>query len=219
MRCRREGQRVVKSGSMWWREVRPCFYRPVLPFIAVPAGPVRPPLRSALGGCQYVPRDGIASPNSCLAYLAFLDAQDYRLANHRARRRAEVRKAEKLFRVGRFASSVEFKAHAHPVYLEFHRRTHYAYLASRVKKTHFNRWTDAEFAEPGLIALGAWSGDSLVAVSLSRVIENAWVYSSFFATDAALRQNVASLLLNEVRTLAATVEGVTLRLSEYAEVA
>ena len=207
--CRLEGQSVVYSGGQWWREVRPCFFRPILPFLKAPIAPIRPPYRAFLGGFQYVPAAAAAaSANSHLDYLVFSDAGRYRLDNLRSSRRSQVRFAENLFRVRPFRTCAEFKASAHSVYLEFHKRTQYRYIASRVVKTHFDRWADAEFVDPGLVALGAWAGQTLVAVSLSRVIGDIWFYSTFFAADDALKQHVADLLLHNVRTLAVNLADV-----------
>jgi hypothetical protein len=69
---------------------------------------------------------------------------------------------------------------------------------------------DAEFRDQGLVALGAWSADSLVAVSLSRVVGQAWIYCTFFAFYDAVIGHVADLLLHHTRLLAAEVDGVTI---------
>ena len=208
--CRRGGQPVVQGSGTWWREVRPCFFRPLLPFLDVPSGRVGLPYRSALGGCQYPSRASSEHPNSNLAYVVFEDARDYCLERLRPKRRTQVRAAEKYFVITPASNSAEFKARAYPVYLEFHERTNYGYLDSRVRKAQFDRWVDAEFSDPGLVALGAWAGDSLVAVSLSRVVGEAWVYSSSFASNDALHRHVTNMMLHHVRCLAATVSGVTI---------
>jgi hypothetical protein len=144
-----------------------------------------------------------------LGYIAFADARNYCLERLKHGRRWEVRSAQKNFVIRPFSNKAEFQAHAYPLYLEFHDRTKYGYLENRVRKPQFDRWADAEFVDAGLVALGAWAGDSLVAASLSRVVGEAWVYSSFFASNDALRSHVASLMLHHVRCLAATVDDVS----------
>jgi len=206
--CRRSGQRLLRCGTTWWREVRPCFFRPFLPFLDVPSGSAGLPWRSALGGCQYPSGEGGPPPNSLLPYLAFEDAQGYSIQHLSPRLRRYVRAAERRYVIKPLMHSAEFKELAHPVYLEFHERTGYGYLDNRVRKPLFERWVDAEFADSGLVALGAWAGDSLVATGLSRVVGDAWVYSTFFATNDALHGHVANLMLHHVRTLASSVEGV-----------
>src|SRR5262245_14308737 len=67
---RRAGQALVKCGGTWWREVRPCFFRPIFPFLDVSSGRVRLPYRSAFGGCQYPSYQGSDAPNSILGYIA-----------------------------------------------------------------------------------------------------------------------------------------------------
>ena len=201
---------MVRCRGTWWREVRPCFYRPLLPFIDAPSGSAGLPGRAAFGGCQYGAFAGGEPPNSSLAYIVFADAQSYRLERLRHGRRWEVRSGEKRFAIKLLSDKDEFKARAYPIYLEHYRRTKYGYREDRIRRSQFERWVDAEFVDPGIVPLGAWTADSLQAVSLSRVVGEAWLYSSFFAADAALRGHVASLMLHHVRCLAAAVDGVTI---------
>lgn len=199
---RRAGEKVICSEGQWWREVRPCFFRPILPFLSLCALS-RLPERAAFGGCQY-PSDATGEPpNSCLAYILFKDAEHYNLDCLSGRPKTYVRSAEKSFHVGPIVDRNLVKDQGHTVYVEFHRRTSYGYLGNRVSKPRFDQWVDAQFGDPGLIALGAWSGRTLVAVSLSRIVGDCWVYSSFFASDAAARAQVANLMIHHVRTLAA----------------
>ena len=44
------GGKVVKSGDVWWRQVRPFFYRPLLPYRELRPGTLRYPLRFRMGG-------------------------------------------------------------------------------------------------------------------------------------------------------------------------
>jgi hypothetical protein len=206
--CRRVGQRVLPCGNTWWREVRPCFFRPILPFLDVPSGSVGLPRRAVLGGWQYPARGPLERPNSSLVYIAFLESGGYTIQRLHARLRSYVRSAERRFVVRRLSNGPDFKARAHPLYIQFYERTKYNYLASRLHRQGFDRWVDAEFGDPGLVALGAWDGDALAAVSLSRAVGNVWVYSSFFASNEAVRAHVANLLLHHVRGLAATDGGI-----------
>jgi hypothetical protein len=206
--CRRAGDPLIQCGGTWWREVRPCFFRPFLPFLDVPSDRIGLPFRAILGGYQYPCCPGGGAPNSCLAYVAFEGANDYALDRLKPRLRGYVRSAQEQFAIRTFANSEEFKACAHPTYLEFYSRTNYGYQGSRTRKPAFDRWADAQFSDPGLVALGAWAGDLLVAASLSRVVGPVWVYSSFFASNEALRSQVANLMLHHARGQAAAA-GVT----------
>jgi hypothetical protein len=181
-----------------------------LPFLDVPAGAASLPFRSAFGGSQYPSYPGGDAPNSCFAYIAFANAREYSLKTLRRSHRWEVRSAEKKFDLRPLSGGAECKALGYPVYLEFHERTKYDYLEDRIRKPQFDRWVDAEFADPGLVALGAWAGGSLVAVSMSRVVGAAWLYSTFFASNDGLRGKVAGLMLHHVRGLAAAVDGVSM---------
>lgn len=208
--CQRVGQPVIRCAGSWWREVRPCFFRPLLPYLDQPAGPAHLPFRAIFGGCQYPAQADSEPPNSVFEYIAFPRAQEYSIKQLRHSHRSEVRSAEKRFIIGRIRDEEEFKARAHSVYLEFRARTRYEYLDGRIRKPVFDGWVEAEFGDPGLIALGAWRAGDLLAVTLSRIVGHAWVYSSFFASDEALRGHVAGLMLHHVRSLAAAEPGVTM---------
>ena len=207
--CRQAGQRLILCGTSWWREVRPCFFRPLLPFVDVPSGATGLPWRALLGGSQYAVSQADPRANSWLSYLAFERAQGYNIHCLNPRLRSYVRAAEKRFVIKPLGRG-EFKELAHPIYVEFYERTGYGYLAKRVNRIHFEGWADAEFSDGGLVGLGAWEAGSLVAASLSRVVGEAWVYSSFFATNNAIRGQVANLMLHHARCLAAAVDGVSM---------
>lgn len=206
--CRREGQSLVKVDGIWWRAVRPCFYRPVIPFFPTPSPTPQVPARARWGAVQYAPPAVSEAANSHLHYVAFPDAQSYRLESLKPRRRLEVRAAMKCFQPRLFEDVAEFKATGHSVYLDFYQRSGYEYLAKRTRKVAFERWADAIFSDPGLIAIGLWAKGSLVSASLSRVVDDTWIYSSFFSTTEGLRNHAPSLMIHHVRELAATVDGV-----------
>jgi len=208
--CQAAGQSVFRCGGTWWREVRPCFFRPVLPFLDAPVGPAGLPLRSLCGGYQYAARPVVDTENSYFLYLSFPHADAYCVQELPPRLRSYVRSAYRRFTVRPLQDRDEFKSRAYAVYLEVRDRTNYDYLDDRVRRPQFERWVDAEYGAPGLIALGAWSDDRLMAVSLSRVVGTAWVYSSFFASNEALHGQAANLMLHHARSLAAATAGVTM---------
>jgi hypothetical protein len=205
--CRRAGQSIVSGEGYWWREVAHCFFRPLLPYVGEWSVPPKLPRRVALGGCQYPSSRLDSTTTSALTYVSFPDAAAYHAEGLRHKHRAEIRAAQLSSVVRRISNADGLKA-AHPLYVQFHARTGYGYLAKRVRKPHFDRWVDAEFSDPGLVVLGAWRGESLVAVSLSRVVGRAWLYSSFFSSDDGLRSHSPALMLHEVRCLARDAEGV-----------
>lgn len=200
--ARNEGEGVYQVDGCPWREVRPYFFRPLLAQMELPPGDCRPPARALLGGYQHVTPAG-AQSNSAMSFLVFPAARQYSLAQLHATRRWEIRTAAKKFQIRPFASCEEFKKTAHDVYVSFFNRTKYGYIRNRLYKDVFDRWADAVFAGPALLALGAFANDELVAVSLSRCIGRTLRYSTYFARMEAMRSHVSSLMLHAVRTAAA----------------
>ncbi|MBI5692623.1 MAG: hypothetical protein HZC55_21290 [Verrucomicrobia bacterium] len=199
---RAEGQRIIDVGGSWWREVRPCFFRPVLPSLASSSAACKPPWRALAGGFQHV-LDSESGANSRLQCLVFPEAESYRLDTLRSSRRCQVQGAEDRFAVRPIEGSEEFKRVAHPAYLDFYRRTNYSYLANRVKRERFEAWSDAVFRFEAARVVGAFQGSTLVAASIFRVVGETMVYSVFFATAEAMKEHVSSLMLHRLRTMAA----------------
>ena len=72
------GMNVVKIDDIWWAEVRPFFFRPLLPFTEIYPNSERYPLKSLIGGFQHVVPPGIKT-NSHMNFLVFDNLQDYSL--------------------------------------------------------------------------------------------------------------------------------------------
>lgn len=196
------GERLTDRDGIWWREVRPFFFRPLLPYTEVPGVLKAPNSRAKLGGYQYaVPEP--AAANSVMALLIFPGAGSYSLDQLNSDRRRGVRTAAKHFEVRPFADPHQFSVLAHPVYVSFYQRTHYRVYSARLDPGHFRQWANAIFSEPGSTVLGAFQGDSLAAVNISRVVGDTLHYSTFFATEDAMKRQVSSLMLHTVRALAA----------------
>lgn len=202
------GMRLACRRGVFWRPVRPFFYRPLLPFQELDPASLQVPWLAKLGGYQHAVSSGTAS-NSVLGLLLFPDAPSYCLDTLDKKRRWEVRSAAKHCAVRAITDCQEFKEKAYPVYLSFYARTGYAYLADRSQRESFDCWSETLFAFPSVVKLGAFSGDKLHALSISMAVGETLVYSTFFAIDEALRHNVSSLMLHTVRLGAARSAGVS----------
>lgn len=200
--ARQEGESVREVAGYPWREVRPFFFRPLLTHQELAPADTRAPFRARFGGYQHATPAG-APANSTMSFLIFPDARDYSLAKLHPTRRWEVRTAAKRFQVRPFSDCTEFKRTAHDVYVSFFNRTKYGYIRSRLHKEVFDRWADAVFSSSALLALGAFAGDELAAVSLSRCVGGTLRYSTYFARLEAMRSHVSSLMLHSIRTAAA----------------
>ncbi|HTS19488.1 MAG TPA: hypothetical protein VMP11_18070 [Verrucomicrobiae bacterium] len=201
------GEKVVCVGGHWWRQVRPCFFRPVLPFEEFVASSREFPLSAWLGGAQHVVPCG-QQANSTMSFLMFRDGGDYSIDSLRSKPRRQVRCAAERFAVRPITDCPAFKEHAFPVYREFHQRTQYHYLAERSEREHFDKWADAIFQHQSSLVLGAYREPQLCAVSIAHAIEDTLIYSTVFATSEALRDHVSSLLLHTVRSKASEDGGI-----------
>jgi hypothetical protein len=202
------GEKVVRLDGFWWRRVRLCFYRPLVPFREFSTMASRLPASAWLGGVQHVVPFGEPA-NSTMSFLIFPDAGDYSLDKLRPKPRQQVRSAAERFTVRLLTDRTEFKEKAFPAYKSFHARTKYSYLAARLRKSNFDKWTDAMFDHGASLILGAFRGIELSAISIAHAVEDTLIYSTFFGGDEALRDHVSSLLLHTVRQTASQDGAIT----------
>jgi hypothetical protein len=197
------GARVLEAGGVWWRQVRPFFYRPLIPFQALDPERVQPPRAARLGGFQHVVDDP-ARANSRITLLLFRRANEYRLESLKSlERRRQVRTALKNFQVQRLLEPEPLAREGHAVYLEFRRRTGYSYRADREDPERFAAWAAAVVQTPKVLVWGAIEAGVLQAVAVGVPVERTLFYSTFFARERALKRHVACLMLHTVQVHAA----------------
>jgi hypothetical protein len=195
---RNQGEQIVEVNNIYWRQVRPFFFRPLLPFREYQPEAAAPPLRSHFGGCQFaVPRGSRA--NSFLNVLLFRNAETYSPAALDAPDRRQIRSAAKAFTIREITDVNEFKEKAFPIYGSFYQRTKYSYKNARLKQSEFSRWAESLFHFKKLLILGACRNERLEAISISQLVDDTVVYSTLFYSAVALRLNVSSLLLHSLR--------------------
>ncbi len=199
---RSQGEKVVRVGNVTWRQVRPFFFRPLLPYREQTVRPVRAPLRARLGGFQYAVPAGTAA-NSSLHLMLYENPAGYSLDGMDRRRRWEVRQATKHHVVRRLEDADEFKRKAFPAYRSFYDRTHYEFRADRRHEAGFARWADSVFQFPEIVVLGAYRGSDLGGVGISVLVEVTLVYMTAFCDQESLKLNVIALMLHTLRAGAA----------------
>jgi hypothetical protein len=198
---------VVMFNGVHWRKVRPFFHRPVLPLTEIPVGVMSGPRRTKFGGFQFAVQKN-APRNSMMHCLVFTDSQSYSLDTLNAKRRREVRDAQTKFSVRAIQPTTQLAESAHRIFVSFHVRTGYRPLPNRLDPTQFATWVNGLLAAPDTMVIGAFSAAELVALNVSRVVDNTLVYSSYFARWEAMKHHVSSLMLHTVRTAATELPGV-----------
>lgn len=198
---RENGARLYHDGQVWWREVRPFFYRPLYPFQALRPGEARIPLFRRLLGYQHLVPDA-PEANSRMNFLVMDRLQDYSLDILPKKKRWFVRKAMKLSEV-RPIDCREFIQAGYPVYLSFYRRTRYGWRSDRTDRRNFERWAESLYRHPSVRILGCYSSGGLNTIAVSYLIEDTIIHASLMSTDDALKLGTSDLVFHTIREAAA----------------
>lgn len=200
------GEKVVLRGGLPWQQVRPFFYRPLLPVEALDPRQVSPP-SGWPGGFQHVVNRP-AEANSAMSFIMLDDLARYSLADLGHKRRHMITYAARRFSVRRLMEAEELKAQGYRAYLSFYERTGYQYRSDRKNEASFRAWVDTLFRQPKTVLLGAFAPEGLVAVSASFWVNRTLVYASLFCETSAMQKNVGELMFHELRVLAGRQPGI-----------
>ena len=200
------GAAVICKAGVYWRRVRPFFYRPLVPLQQLdPETTPRP--ASWPRGCKFAVGDP-ASANSTMSFLVYDDPREYSIEKLGHNRRQKISRAAKSFRVRRIVEFDELREHGHRAYLSFFRRTNYGYKSDRASRAGFDRWVDTLARFPKAIVLGAYRPDGLCAVSVSYWVEDTLWCASLFSDSDAANQGIGEVMLHELRQIAARQPGI-----------
>lgn len=202
----RLGVKVVERDGCFWRQVRPFFFRLLLPVEACPGSAIRPPAAWP-SGFQYVTADQ-SQANSTMNFIMLDEPQGYSLGNLNHKRRQLIKRAAQQFEVRPLTDAGEVKRQGHHVYLSFFQRSGYRYKSDRQKKSVYDEWVDTLFSSPGSILLGGYGPSGLVGISSSFWINHTLVYSTLMCETGAMKLNLGELLFHEVQQLAARHPGI-----------
>ena len=192
------GERVIESNGIFWRQVRPFFFRPLLPYKEYQATLVKPPPKAWWGGFQYAVPQG-PSANSSLNLLLFQDAENYSLETLSDQHRRQIKSAARQWVVRQITDREEFKQSAYPVYLSFYERTRYPFAAQRTRRDYFSQWADRLFQIPKAMILGGYHNGRLGGVSVSLLVDDTVHYPTVFCDTESLRAHLSSFMLHTVR--------------------
>jgi len=189
------GSTVVKKGDIWWHQVRPFLYRPLLPFRKYDLGNAVRQF-GKFGAYQHGVIDG-QPHNSYLNFIVFEDLHNYATGQlHKGVRRNLEATIKNDVALRRVLDEEEFSAKAYDVYLSFYRRTKYSFDTSRATKDGFAQWTRALFEFQDLVIVGAFSGQELLAFEIACLVEDAVILKTVAHSDKGIEFRTPDLLLH-----------------------
>ncbi|MGA7524914.1 MAG: hypothetical protein WBW84_20865 [Acidobacteriaceae bacterium] len=195
---RATGVKVIEAGGVCWHQVRPLFYRPLLPYQQRETVRMTKALRR-FGAFQYAVASGEPS-NSYLNPIVFEEPGNYDVPQLRYSVQKHIRKAVRNeLVVSRIEDEREFFEFAYPCYLSFYERTKYAFASSRTRKDVFLQWSRDLFRFPETMILGAFLGKELISFEIACLVEDTLILKALVNSDKALRLGAADLLLHTYR--------------------
>ncbi len=203
---RRNGAKLSQIDGIWWREVRPFFFRPLFPFTNLSPASTRPPSRSRFGGFQHLVSDPSLS-NSFMNFLVFDRIQQYAFEELGHDYRKNTRKGLRHFSFRPVTEIEEFVVQGHRVYTSFYNRTGYPWKKERQDQRSFECWAREILSFPKVLVLGAYDGPELCAISISYLVEDVIIYATNFSTTESLRLRVSEAMLHVIRDIASRCVG------------
>jgi hypothetical protein len=195
------GVRICRRNNLWWRRVRPFFYRPLLPFKKYDVGEASVSL-GRLGVIQY-PVGDCQPHNSYLNPVVFDDVRSYDMKSLCKSVRQQIRNALRHeIRVVRCLDQKRFCEKGFPVYLSFYERTRYEFDKGRRKRQLFDEWVSCLFRFPEVVILGAFAGQDLLAFHVSCLVEDVLVVKTIANSRKGLEVSASDLLLDYLRASA-----------------
>jgi len=195
------GTRLLRTGDIWWVQIRPFFYRPLLPFERYDVEAVKK-LVGHRGVFQHAVMEGQAH-NSYLNTIIFDDLHKYDPRQLRKNVRGSLKKGMASGATVRpIVDAAEFCEKAYPVYLSFYERTRYAFDKSRRSKEVFIRWARRLFQFSDAVILGAFAGQELISFEIHCLVERTLILKSIVNSESAVRTGAPDLVLHHVRSSA-----------------
>lgn len=201
---RGNGTPLLKVGNVWWRRVRPFFYRTLFPFQTVDIGKNVPGFAF---GWQHRVAD-TKRANSWMNVIVFDEVAHYSLECLRRKKRSFVRKALSRLAVEVIDDRSLFCREAHRVYCAFYDRTNYHWKRERLSKQGFDKWADHLFKYGKVVIHGVYHDGILVAINISYLVEDILIDAAFFSTNEGLRLGSSDAVWHRIREDASCSQGI-----------
>ncbi len=200
------GAKLVKVDGIWWRRVRPFFFRPLFCYETInstpPTGSFSWPVV-----LQYAVQS-TEKANSSLNYLILENLEGYHKSQLGRRRCQLLNQAAATFVVRPITEPGELKRGGYEAYISFYERTRYGYLKERRKRPAFERWVETIYNFGNPLVLGGYAGKKLNGVSVSYRVGDTVIYATLFIETDALKRNLGELMFHELRWRAAQEPGI-----------
>lgn len=197
------GATIIRVDNIWWRAVRPFFYRPLFPFHKVSDHSIRPPASSIMCGYQYPVADEKRA-NSYLNFIIFDDIHSYSIESLKHKQRNEIKRAMKSLTIEKVDHPDAFVKGAYEPYIDFYKRTRYKWKSDRLGYRSFVEWSQHLFENRKILVHGVLAkNQGIVAVNVSYLIEDIIMDATFFSTTAALKMGSSELVWHTIRKCAA----------------
>ena len=149
------------SRGVWWEEVKPFFYTPAAPSLAIEKGGSAPNPLLALGGYRHLlPTEEGA--NGWVVANEIPDLRSYSLEGLRSMVRHNLRRGLRRLRIARVTNLDDLLRDGYPIYSGWLQRHPDARMKRSSRET-FERWIRRVHAHPYQLVLGAYDGDRLVS--------------------------------------------------------
>jgi hypothetical protein len=203
---RATGGRVWSQGDIWWQQVRPFFYRPVLPFESYDTKYVQKLSKFVV--FQHATKEG-QSNNSYLNPIVFNEVKKYEISKISENPRRIIHRASKVgMKIHKFIDAGEFCEQAFPVYLSFYERTKYSYGTHRRRKEGFLQWARSIFQFPEAVILGVQIGGDLLGFEISCLVDQTLIIDTVIHSDKGLKCGSSDWALHHIRLSAREQGGI-----------
>ncbi|MRR06986.1 MAG: hypothetical protein EG828_08580 [Deltaproteobacteria bacterium] len=195
------GLKVEKRNDLWWAEVRPFFFRPLIPLAEVDPEATRYPGQSRIGGYLHAVPPA-ATANAQMNFFIYDNLQRYSLDQLKAKHRHITRKGIRNFEARRLPDAGTFIDGAYEIYRSFYARTRYQYKKERLDRACFIDWSEKLFGDDRVLVVGAYRMGKLAAIDVSCQVEGLIIDEIFFSDKESLDLKVTDFLLHTIREIA-----------------
>lgn len=197
------GLKVEKRNDVWWAEVRPYFFRPLICLAEVDPEATRYPVKSHIGGFLHTVPPA-ATANADMNFFIYDDLQRYSLGQLKEKHRYITRKGIRNFEARQLTDVGKFIDGAYEPYLSFFARTRYQYKKERLDRASFIDWSEKLFGDDRVMVVGAYRMNKLAAIDVSCQVEDLVIDEIFFSNNESLDLKVTDFLLHTLRETAAS---------------